>query len=166
MKTSEIIEILQGQDCVVKFSNTKESWELPIKHVTRSELRHKANKSLTIECEDGSRFSRKSIISAWDHQPAKEAHRRKRIARRKDVEKSKVKTAGKPKTAKKSEKTKETKGRDGSQGTFIQALILEGLGNAEIYRRMLEHFGPGVIDERHKTHPAWYRWKMKKEGKL
>lgn len=56
--------------------------------------------------------------------------------------------------------------REGSQGAFITECLVAGMSNKETYEAMLKHFGSGVITEKHKTHPAWYRWKLKKQGLL
>lgn len=51
-----------------------------------------------------------------------------------------------------------------TQGGFIKERILKGMSNKEIYDELLAHFGAGMITEKHKTHPAWYRCQMRKAG--
>ena len=61
---------------------------------------------------------------------------------------------------------KEPGAKGETQGAFITECLVAGMGNKETYEAMLKHFGSGVITEKHKTHPAWYRWKLKKQGLL
>ena len=51
-----------------------------------------------------------------------------------------------------------------SQRQFIMDAILKGLSNKEIFERLLAHFGDEIISEKHKTHPAWYRSRMRRDG--
>ena len=51
-----------------------------------------------------------------------------------------------------------------NQRQFIMDAILKGLSNKEIFERLLAHFSDEIISEKHKTHPAWYRSRMRRDG--
>lgn len=110
---------------------------------------------------------KKKVKEVKEETPVKKAKKTaaERRARRKAKNEKPVKAAKRSAVANGKRSAAEAK-TGMTQGAFIKEKILEGLSNKEVYEAMLEFFGEEIVTEKHKTHPAWYRCQMKKNGEL